>query len=195
MLHLVFERANLYNGRMFNTKTLGYRSLVRAFTVVAAVALCTSSVSSAAASCNSSGPYLQNLFLSGQKFSDMIHEQALKTSELQANAAPHVRSLSALGHALSKLNTSIWGLYWVNIYSRRLHEVLEQLDSKPPGPVTQYYDRWDGSQLVSSATMLKRDLDSVKKLLPQTTGISPEQTEMLQQFLRQIDNELKGCIP
>jgi hypothetical protein len=100
-----------------------------------------------------------------------------------------------LGHALSKLNTSILGLYWVNIYSRRLHEVLEQLDSKPPGPVTQYYDRWDGSQLVSSATMLKRDLDSVNKLLPQTTGISAEQTEMLQQFLRQIDNELKGCMP
>ena len=125
----------------------------------------------------------------------MIHEQALKTSELQANAAPQARSLSALGHALSKLNTSIWGLYWVNIYSRRLHEVLDQLDSKPPGPVTQYYDRWDSSQLVSSAATLKRELDSVGKLLVHAQGVSAQQTAMLQQFLRQIDNELEGCIP
>jgi hypothetical protein len=180
---------------MFRTKTLGYRFLVRMTTVVAAFAFCTSSMPSAAAPCNASAPYLLNLFLSGQKISDTIHEQTLQTLEQPGNAAAGARSLSMLGHALSKLNTSILGLYWVNIYSRRLHEVLEQLDSKPPGPVTQYYDRWDGSQLVSSATMLKRDLDSVNKLLPQTTGISAEQTEMLQQFLRQIDNELKGCTP
>ena len=178
---------------MFQTKTLGYRSSFRTITVVAAFALCASPTALAATSCNSSGPYLQNLFLSGQKFSDMIHEQALKTPELQTNAAPPARSLSVLGHELSKLNTSIWGLYWVNIYSRRLHEVLDQLDSKPPGPVTQYYDRWDSSQLVNSAAMLKRDLDSVNKLLPQTPGVSAEQKEMLQQFLRQIENELQAC--
>jgi hypothetical protein len=191
--HLLVTPCNLYNECMFQTKNLGYRSSLRAISIVAAFALCTSTKALAATSCNSSGPYLQNLFLSGQKFSDMIHEQALKTPELQANAAPTARSLSVLGHALSKLNTSIWGLYWVNIYSRRLHEVLDQLDSKPPGPVTQYYDRWDSSQVVSSAAMLKRDLDSVNKLLPQTPGVSAEQKEMLQQFLRQIENELEGC--
>jgi hypothetical protein len=179
---------------MFHTNTLGYRSLVRVMTVVAAFALCTSSMPSAAAPCNASAPYLLNLLLSGQKISDTIHEQTLQTLEQPGNAAAGARSLSMLGHALSKLNNSILGLYWVNIYSRRLHEILEQLDSKPPGPVTQYYDRWDGSQLVGSAAMLKRDLDSVNRLLSQAPGVSAEHTEMLQQFLRQIDNELEGCI-
>jgi hypothetical protein len=178
---------------MFHSKIAGYCSLLWATMLIAAFALCTASLPSAAASCNSSGPYLQNLLLSGQKFSDMIHEQTLQSLEQPGNTAARARSLSVLGHALSKLNTSIWGLYWVNIYSRRLHEILDQLDSKPPGPVTQYYDRWDSSQLLSSAAMLKRELDSVNKLLLQTTGVSAEQTEMLQQFLRQIENELNSC--
>lgn len=164
-------------------------------TAAVAFALCMSSVPSAIASCNASAPYLLSLFLSGQKLSDMFNEQAMQNAGHRNNPAQRAQSLSALSHALSKLNTSIWGFYWVSIYSRRLHEVLDQLDSKPPGPVTQYYDRWDGTQLVGSAAMLKRELDSVDKMLLHIQGISAEQTAMLQQFLRQIDNELVGCIP
>lgn len=173
---------------MYHIELIGHLVKTKAFTAAVTLTLCLSSIPSAIASCNASAPYLLSLFLSGQKISDTIHEQ-------QVNQTAPNPSLSALHLNFSRLQTSLWGFYWVNIYSRRLHEVLDQLDSKPPGPITQYYDRWDGTQLAGSSSMLKRDVDIVGKLLPHTQELAAELTASMQQFLRQIETEIAGCPP
>lgn len=162
---------------------------------VAAIAIFMASMSSAAATCRATGPSVLDLFLSGQNISNTIHEQLIEAAGRRETAGERVKSLLALDHALNNLNTKVWGLYWVSLYSGHLHEILGQLDSKPPGPVTQYYDRWDGAQLGSSAALVKHEANTVNNLLTRTSGVSAEHSAILQQYLRRIDNELLGCAP
>lgn len=155
-------------------------------------------VSMPAAACSASGPSILGLFLDGRRLSDAVHEQLVEAvsrrDNLEGRAQESATSLVELDHALSTLSTHLWGQYLVSLYSRRLHEVLDRLDSKPPGPVTSYYDRWDGSQINSSVLLVTRDADAVDAALARTRVLSREQSAMLQQHLGRIREELQGCI-
>lgn len=151
------------------------------------------SVPNAGAACNASGPSMLGLFLTGRGLSDAVHGQLMEAAS-RDSTAEGVKSLAALGHALGALNTQVWGLYWISLYSRRLHEMLERPDSKPPGPVTRYYDRWDGSQINGSVANVTRDADAVDALLARTRVLSQEQSAAIQQHLGRVREELQGCI-
>ena len=165
---------------------------------LAAAAIAAFIVSMPAAACSASGPSMLGLFLAGRGLGEAVHGQLVEAVGRRGNSGERweesVQSLVALDHALGNLNTQIWGQYWVSLYGRRLHEVLERLDSKPPGPVTRYYDRWDGSQMNSSVASVTRDADAVDALLARTRVLSQEQSAAIQQHLGRIREELQGCI-
>lgn len=167
-------------------------SLRRALFAATAITTFLASVPAADAACNASGPPMLDVFLAGRGLGEAVHGQLMEAAG-RAGAGESVKSLAALDHALGSLNTQVWGLYWVSLYSRRLHEVLERLDSKPPGPVTRYYDRWDGSQMNASVATIGRDAETVEALLARTRGLSQEQAAALQQHLGRIRRELQGC--
>jgi len=165
--------------------------LRRALLVTVAIGTFMVSVPSAAA-CTASGPSMLGLFLAGRGLSDAVHGELVEAMS-RVSTEEQVKSLSALDHALGDLNLRVWGLYWVSVYSRRLHEVLDKLDSNPPGPVTLYYDRWDRTQLIDSVAMVNRETVTVDDLLARTRGLSSEQSSALQQHLGRIRKELLGC--
>jgi len=136
------------------------------------------------------------LFLAGRALGDAVHAQLLDAVARRDLAGERweerVRSLAELDHALGALNTQVWGQYWVSLYGRRLHEVLDRLD-KPPGAISRYYQRWDGSQMNSSVASVTRDADAVDALLARTPVLSSEQAAELQQHLGRIRRELQGC--
>lgn len=150
---------------------------------------------SAIAACNPSAPAILDLFLSGRNLDDVIRAEWMEHSSPPDKAEEKVKSLSVFHHTLGDLNTRIWGLYWVSLYSRRLHEVLDQLDSKPPGPVTQYYDRWDATQLNSSVALVAHQAKTVGDLLARTGSLPTGLEGELRQHLVHIDRELRGCMP
>ena len=155
------------------------------------------SVPAAGAACSATAPSMLGLFLAGRQLSDAVHGQLLDAVSRRDNLGERgedgVKSLAELDHALGNLNIQVWGQYWVSLYGRRLHEVLERLDSKPPGPVTRYYDRWDGSQINGSVANVTRDADAVDALLARTRGLSHEQSVAIQQHLGRIRKEVEGC--
>jgi hypothetical protein len=197
MTHFVFIifKTSSYNPDMchFAIPKQDFRALLRASHVAAVIVLCIASMSSAMAACNPVAPALLDFFLSGRRLSDEIHGQLIQSAGQRNSTEEKLKSLSTLDHELSILNANVWGLYWVSLYSRRLHEVLDQLDSKPPGPVTQYYDRWDATQLHNAITPVIRDSGAVGALLARTRVLSPALSEKMHQHLGRIDEELRGC--
>jgi len=155
--------------------------------------ICISSMSNAAASCNVTGPAMLDLFLYGRGLGDAFQGKIVNAEMQKGNEENKVETLSVLDHALSTLNTQIWGLYWVSLYSRRLHEVLYKLDSKPPGPTTLYFDRWDTVQLNGLVDQVMHERAAVGDLLVHQNGLPTELSEKLQQYLGRISNELLGC--
>jgi len=149
----------------------------------------------AAAACDATGPGMLGLYLAGRDFGDAVHAKLARMAREQDAAQVGGEALADLDAALGALNTQLWGLYWVSLYSRRLHEVLDQLDSKPPGPVTHYYDRWDTSQLSTSAALTLRTAVLVGDALTRASAVSPEQSAKLRQYLEDIRRGLDGCAP
>ena len=147
----------------------------------------------AGAACGATGPVMLGLHLSGRELGDTVHGQVARMAGRRDAAQAGVEPLAELDAALAALNTHVWGLYWVTLYSRRLHEVLDQLDSKPPGPVTLYYDRWDKSQLTNSAALTLRNAAIVREALARTSALAPEPSAKLRKYLEDIVRDLRGC--
>jgi len=145
-----------------------------------ALALATLPAAPAGAACEITGPSMLDLYLAGRDLGDAVHAQG--------------RPDAALDAALGKLNAQVWGLYWVSLYSRRLHEVLDQLD-KPPGAVTRYYQRWDASQLATSAALTMKDWAAADEALRSAQGLTPERTQILASYLERVKREVRDCAP
>jgi hypothetical protein len=150
---------------------------------------------SAAPACGATGPVMLGLYLAGRELGDAVHGQVARMAGRRDAAESGGEALADLDAALAALNTQVWGLYWVSLYSRRLHEVLDQLDAKPPGPVTRYYDRWDESQLTNAAALTLRHADAVGSVLARAGAVAPAQSAKLRQYLDDIGRDLRGCAP
>ncbi len=133
------------------------------------------------------------LYLAGREVGDAVHGLVARMAGPRDAAQAGGETLAELDAALGTLNTQVWGLYWVSLYSRRLHEVLDQLDSKPPGPVPRYYDRWDATQLATSAALTLRNADLVASALARASTVPPQESAKLRQYLEDIGRELRGC--
>ena len=147
----------------------------------------------AAQVCEASGPAMLAVYLTGREIGDTVHRQVLQampTQDAKVNAAT---ALADLDRAMAALETQVWGFYWVSLYSRRLHEVLEQLDSKPPGPVTSYYNRWDASQSATSSSLLRNTAGAASAALARAIDLAPANAANVRKYLDQIGAELRGC--
>lgn len=193
MRSIAASTCNFLRFHLITMPTRIQRILPQTLRAAAIMTLYIASMSSAIAACNPVAPALLDFFLSGRRLSDEIHGQLIQSAGQRNSTEERLKSLSALDHELSILNANVWGLYWVSLYSRRLHEVLDQLDSKPPGPVTQYYDRWDATQLDNATSSVIRESGTVGALLARTSALSPELSEKMLQHLGRIDEELRGC--
>lgn len=168
---------------------------VRRGALIAALvaAVCLAVPLSAAADCDANGPHMLSLFLAGREIGNAVHTQVEQKLPQATGALAETKMLFELDAALGQLNTQVWGMYWVTNYSRRLYEVLDQLDSKPPGPVTQYYARWSRAQLTSSATLTMSDVGRVGDALARAKAVSPEQSARLRKYLDDLNQDLQGC--
>jgi hypothetical protein len=160
-------------------------ALVVTIAAIAAFALPTPAL----ANCDLSGPAMLDLYLAGREIGDAVRAASTRSD-----------TASALDAANSALNTNIWGLYWISLYSRRLHEVLEQVDAgrevSPIGSVRGYYSRWDASQLVNSATLAlrsARDVDDALTRAEAAATIPVSDDAKLRQYVARVGKELQGC--
>jgi len=133
--------------------------------------------------CAVSDPAMLDLYLSGSDIS-----QRLRRARVSRDAAEE----PTLPAALDALNTHVWGLYWVSLYSRRLHEVLGELDPKQ-GPVSQYYSRWDATQLATSAALVLREVNTVRARLEPASLLPQEEDKALRTHLERVSTALRGC--
>ncbi len=141
----------------------------------------------AAQGCAATDPAMLDMYLAGRELAEAVHAQLI------AQSSKPIEPLASLEASMSALNTHAFGFYWVSLYSRRLHEVLDQLDSKPPGPVTRYYDHWDRTQLVTSANLVLRDAAKVSEALARAEGIPEAQSQRLRGYLANVRSALAGC--
>lgn len=159
----------------------------------------------ARAACDINGPAMLDLYLTGREAGSTVRAAIVRGASSQ-----RVSDVVTLDAAVGALNAEIWGLYWLSLYSRRLHEVLEQVDEGrqlPPtslstGTVRGYYTRWDASQLSSSAAMTLRTAAEVATALarvePQgsaaaTAALLPEEAAKLRQYAVRVSTELQAC--
>lgn len=175
---------------------LGFAKLALRFVIAGGVAATTT-----ATACDVNGPAMLDLYMAGRKAAES--DRAIIERSAVAGKLTAALTLDA---AVNALNTEIWGFYWLALYSRRLHEVLEQVDAtrKLPsqslitGTVRAYYSRWDVSQLTTSAArvvhaagQVANALDGAEKI--GATTILPTEAAALRQFATRAANELQDC--
>ncbi len=147
----------------------------------------------AAQVCEASGPAMLAVYLHGREIGDAVHSQVQQVMHAQDTKSNGAAVLLELDRAMATLETQVWGFYWVSLYSRRLHEVLEQLDTKPPGPVSAYYDRWDASQSATSAALIRNSAGAVRAVLVRAVALAPENAANILKYLERMGKELRGC--
>lgn len=158
-------------------------------------------VTTAATACDVSGPAMLDLYMTGRTAAATD-----RTIIERSAAAGTLTSALTLDATVNALNTEIWGIYWLVLYSRRLHEVLEQVDparelpsqSLITGTVRGYYSRWDAAQLTATATRVVHAAGQVVTALDRAesaggTTILPTEAARLRQFAARAVNELQGC--
>jgi len=157
---------------------IGRKTPASSQVVLLALVLLVFPAAPAGAACEITGPSMLDLYLSGRNLGDAVRSPGQPDAVLDAS--------------LTRLNTQIWGLYWVSLYSRRLREVLDQLD-KPPGAVTRYYQRWDASQLATSAALTMKELAVADEALRAAQGLTPERAQTLGSYLERVRREVRDC--
>lgn len=157
------------------------------------------------AACDISAPAMLDLYLTGREAAASVRAFIARSASTAGTG-----NVVELDAAVEQLNAEVWGLYWLSLYSRRLHEVLEQVDagkelpahSFSRGTVHGYYTRWDASQLTSSAKMAVRSAASVGTALVQVEklvgadGVAaflPAESVKLRQYAARAGNELQAC--
>lgn len=145
------------------------------------------------AACAAISPELQGLFLAGRSIADGVHALWADSGDRRNALGAELQAVINLDDELSKLNQAVWGTYWVALYHRRLHEVLDQLDPKTRDPVVAYYTRWSGSQLTNSAATMLQDVDRVRSAAVRAGAVPEVVRKDLAEHLERVVKSVAGC--
>lgn len=147
----------------------------------------------ASAQCAAIAPEQQGLFLSGRSIAEGVHALWADSAGRRNALGAELQPVIVLDDELAKLNQSVWGTYWVALYHRRLHEVLDQLDPKTRDPVVTYYTKWSGSQLTNSATSVLENVDRVRGAAARAGAVPQVIRSDLAEHLDRVARSLAGC--
>ena len=161
--------------------------------LLASLVLALTFMQGARAQCVVISPEQQGLFLAGRSIADGVHLLWADSGERRNALGAELQPVIALDDELAKLNQSVWGLYWVALYHRRLHEVLDQLDPKTRDPVVAYYTRWSGSQLTTSATAVLQNVDRARSAAARAVAVPQVIRNDLAEHLDRVARSLAGC--
>lgn len=150
-------------------------------------------IRAAHAACAAIAPELQGLFLAGRSITEGVHALWADSAERRSALGSELQNVIVLDDELAKLNQSVWGTYWVALYHRRLHEVLDQLDPKTRDPAVAYYTRWSGSQLMNSATTVLQNVDRVRGAAARAGAVPQVVRSDLAEHLDRVARSLSGC--
>jgi hypothetical protein len=145
------------------------------------------------AECQANAPGMLGLFLPGRSLGDAVHALWAGASGRRDAPGQDLQPVIVLDQDMSRLNASIWGLYWITRYGARLYEVIDKLDDKERGPAMTYYDRWHKSQLTGSSIEALKVVDQVRADLALSKALPSVMKADIEEHLQRVVRDLAGC--